>query len=66
MRRSAKRWKKRRGPFSREALVGIYFWEQPEKHRSFLRVTFCGQALNHDPARRLDRGIERAVVADPR
>jgi ADP-ribose pyrophosphatase YjhB (NUDIX family) len=47
--------------FRPEALVGIYFWEQPEKHRSFLRVTFCGQALSHDPTRRLDRGIERAV-----
>jgi 8-oxo-dGTP pyrophosphatase MutT (NUDIX family) len=47
--------------FQPQALVGIYFWEQPEKHRSFLRVTFCGQALSHDPTRRLDRGIERAL-----
>jgi len=47
--------------FQPEALVGIYFWEQPEKHRSFLRVTFCGQAISHDPSRRLDRGIERAL-----
>lgn len=44
-----------------EALVGIYFWEQPEKHRSFLRFTFCGTAISHDPKRRLDRGIERAL-----
>jgi 8-oxo-dGTP pyrophosphatase MutT (NUDIX family) len=47
--------------FQPEALVGVYFWEQPEKHRSFLRFTFCGTALSHDPARRLDRGIERAL-----
>jgi 8-oxo-dGTP pyrophosphatase MutT (NUDIX family) len=47
--------------FEPESLVGIYFWEQPERQRSFLRFTFCGQVSNHDPLRRLDRGIERAV-----
>lgn len=47
--------------FQPEALVGIYFWEQPEKHRSFLRFTFCGAATHHHPSRRLDRGIERAL-----
>jgi len=46
------------------ALVGIYLWEQPERHRSFLRVTFCGHVTHHDPNRRLDRGIERAVWLD--
>jgi 8-oxo-dGTP pyrophosphatase MutT (NUDIX family) len=50
--------------FVPEALVGIYLWEQPEKHRSFLRVTFCGHVTGHDPNRRLDRGIERAVWLD--
>jgi 8-oxo-dGTP pyrophosphatase MutT (NUDIX family) len=47
--------------FTPEALVGIYFWEQPERQRSFLRFAFCGQVGNHDPRRRLDRGIERAL-----
>jgi 8-oxo-dGTP pyrophosphatase MutT (NUDIX family) len=47
--------------FTPEALVGIYFWEQPERRRSFLRFAFCGQVTNHDPQRRLDRGIERAL-----
>jgi 8-oxo-dGTP pyrophosphatase MutT (NUDIX family) len=47
--------------FRPEALVGIYLWEQPEKQRSFLRATFCGQVTSHDPHRPLDRGIERAV-----
>lgn len=47
--------------FTPEALVGIYLWEQPERQRSFLRVTFCGQVSGHDPQRRLDRGIERTV-----
>ncbi|AMN47076.1 hypothetical protein ACG33_08200 [Steroidobacter denitrificans] len=47
--------------FHPEALIGIYLWEQPERQRSFLRATFCGQVSGHDPARPLDRGIERAV-----
>lgn len=47
--------------FHPQALVGIYLWESPEKQRSFLRITYCGQVDAHDPLRRLDRGIERAV-----
>lgn len=47
--------------FHPEALVGIYFWDQPDRPRSFLRAAFCGRVSEHDPARRLDRGIERAV-----
>lgn len=47
--------------FVPEALVGIYFWEQPERNRSFLRFAFSGTVTEHDPHRRLDRGIERAV-----
>jgi 8-oxo-dGTP pyrophosphatase MutT (NUDIX family) len=47
--------------FHPQALVGIYLWEQAEKQKSFLRVTFCGEVSSHDPSRRLDRGIERAI-----
>jgi 8-oxo-dGTP pyrophosphatase MutT (NUDIX family) len=47
--------------FKPEALVGIYFWEQPERNRSFLRFAFSGTVSEHDPHRALDRGIERAV-----
>lgn len=47
--------------FRPEALVGIYFWEQPERNRSFLRFAFCGTVSGHDPGRQLDRGIERAL-----
>src|ERR1044072_9925339 len=47
--------------FHPEALVGIYFWDQPGQPRSFLRAAFCGRVSGHDTARRLDRGIERAV-----
>jgi 8-oxo-dGTP pyrophosphatase MutT (NUDIX family) len=47
--------------FTPGALVGIYLWEQPERQRSFLRFTFCGEVATHDAQRQLDRGIERAV-----
>jgi ADP-ribose pyrophosphatase YjhB (NUDIX family) len=47
--------------FHPQALVGIYFWEQPQQPRSFLRVAFCGSVSGHDSQRRLDRGIECAV-----
>jgi ADP-ribose pyrophosphatase YjhB (NUDIX family) len=47
--------------FQPQALVGIYLWESAERQRSFLRITFCGQVHSHDPLRRLDRGIERAL-----
>jgi 8-oxo-dGTP pyrophosphatase MutT (NUDIX family) len=47
--------------FHPQALTGIYLWDQPEKQRSFLRFTFYGHVTGHDPQRRLDRGIERAL-----
>jgi 8-oxo-dGTP pyrophosphatase MutT (NUDIX family) len=47
--------------FRPDALVGIYFWDVPEKRRSFLRFAFAGQVTSHDKTRRLDRGIARAV-----
>jgi 8-oxo-dGTP pyrophosphatase MutT (NUDIX family) len=50
--------------FQPEALVGVYLWDRPDKQRSFLRFTFCGQATSHDPQRPLDRGIKRAMWMD--
>jgi 8-oxo-dGTP pyrophosphatase MutT (NUDIX family) len=47
--------------FRPSALVGIYFWEQPERNRAFLRFAFSGAVAEHDPSRALDRGIERAL-----
>jgi len=47
--------------FHPEALVGIYYWEQPERQRSFLRFAFSGHVTDHEAHRPLDRGIERAV-----
>ena len=50
--------------FRPQALIGVYFWEQAERQRSFLRVAYCGEVTDHDPHRPLDRGIERAVWLD--
>src|SRR5215831_635832 len=47
--------------FTPDALVGVYLWKQPENGRSFLRITISGMATHHEPQRRLDRGIERAL-----
>jgi 8-oxo-dGTP pyrophosphatase MutT (NUDIX family) len=47
--------------FKPEALVGVYFWEQPDRQRTFMRFAFAGHVTDHDSNRRLDRGIERAV-----
>jgi 8-oxo-dGTP pyrophosphatase MutT (NUDIX family) len=50
--------------FRPQALIGIYLWEQAEKQRSFLRITYFGEVTHHDATRPLDRGIERAVWLD--
>lgn len=50
--------------FRPQALIGIYLWEQTEKQRSFLRVVYAGEVIQHDPHRPLDRGIQRAVWLD--
>jgi ADP-ribose pyrophosphatase YjhB (NUDIX family) len=47
--------------FEPEHLIGVYFWDQPEKQRTYMRFAFAGKVTSHDPHRRLDRGIERSV-----
>jgi NADH pyrophosphatase NudC (nudix superfamily) len=47
--------------FEPQALVGVYLWKHPENCHSFLRVAICGRVTTHEPQRRLDRGIERAL-----
>lgn len=47
--------------FVPQSLVGIYLWKHPENGHSFLRVAICGHVTTHEPQRRLDRGIERAL-----
>ena len=48
-----------------EAFVGAYQWTSPaladgSGGRSYLRFAFAARPIAHDPARRLDEGIERA------
>ena len=44
-------------------LVGIYRWANPEPDSdvSYLRFAFCGELGAHEPGRKLDAGILRAV-----
>lgn len=47
--------------FSPQALCGVYLWRKPASPTTYLRATFTGEATAHDPHRRLDDGIVRAV-----
>jgi ADP-ribose pyrophosphatase YjhB (NUDIX family) len=47
--------------FAPQSLVGVYLWKQPENGKSFLRVAIAGSVTHHEPQRRLDHGIERAL-----
>jgi len=47
--------------FAPQALVGVYLWKQPESGRTFLRFAVTGMVTHHEPQRKLDHGIERAV-----
>jgi ADP-ribose pyrophosphatase YjhB (NUDIX family) len=53
--------------FRPSALVGIYLWRRPagETEVSYLRFAFCGELGEHEPERKLDAGIVRAVWLDP-
>ena len=51
--------------FVPEALIGIYQWRHPEKEKTFIRTTFSGKGLRHDPDRKLDACIERTLWLSP-
>jgi hypothetical protein len=36
-------------------------WDAPDRQRSFMRIAFIGEVHSHDPDRKLDRGIARAL-----
>lgn len=42
-------------------VVGVNLYEAPSNHITYLRTTFIGEAISHDPARPLDSGIIEAV-----
>lgn len=46
--------------FEPEALVGIYLADKPGSDITYLRFTFCGQALHEELGRQLDDGIVAA------
>ncbi len=47
--------------FQPESVTGIYRWRHPEKQKTFMRVTFAGKGLYHNPEYQLDSCIERTV-----
>ena len=51
--------------FEPESLIGIYQWRHPEKEKTFIRTTFAGKGLKHDPASELDACIERTLWLTP-
>ena len=44
-----------------KALLGLYQWKSAGLGRSFLRVAFVGEVVDHDPAAPLDKGILEAT-----
>lgn len=51
--------------FTPEHLLGIYHWRHPNKEITYLRFAFTGTVTGHEPARKLDEGIIRAVWMTP-
>jgi ADP-ribose pyrophosphatase YjhB (NUDIX family) len=51
--------------FEPQALLGIYRWPNPAKQVTYLRFAFVGDVTRHEPERRLDHGIIRAVWMTP-
>ena len=44
--------------------IGSYLWSAADG-RSFLRFAYAAETVTHDPARRLDTGIEQALWMTP-
>jgi 8-oxo-dGTP pyrophosphatase MutT (NUDIX family) len=51
--------------FRPAAVVGLYRWQQPSTGSTFLRITFSGSCLGHEPGRPLDTDIERVLWLSP-
>ena len=51
--------------FRPEQLVGIYRWDHPSGHASYVRFAFAGPAAGPEPGRALDEGIVRAIWLTP-
>lgn len=44
-----------------EHFLGVHQWRSSEHGEGVVRFTFAARALSHDPARRLDAGVRRAL-----
>jgi 8-oxo-dGTP pyrophosphatase MutT (NUDIX family) len=51
--------------FVPSALIGIYYWHAGRRDRTYLRFAFAGDIRGHEPERRLDDGIVRALWLAP-
>ena len=51
--------------FEPQSVTGIYRWGHPEKDSTFIRVSFAGKGLFHDPACELDSCIEGTLWMTP-
>ncbi|MBY0579876.1 MAG: NUDIX hydrolase [Burkholderiales bacterium] len=49
--------------FEPKTLIGIYQWRT--QNTTYLRFAFTGPILSHDPQRKLDTGIIRAIWLSP-
>ena len=47
--------------FEPQAIIGIYQWRHPDREKTFIRVTFSGRGVHHDPDSELDADIERTL-----
>ncbi len=47
------------------AFIGAYQWRAPETQRHYLRFAFAAEPVAHDPSRKLDEGIVRALWMTP-
>ena len=51
--------------FKPTALLGVFSWTPPGGDKTYLRFAFCGETGAHDPARKLDKEIRRALWLNP-
>ena len=51
--------------FQPKTLVGIYQWPKPHSDTTYLRFAFAGELGRHEPERKLDAGILRALWMTP-
>ncbi len=51
--------------FTPKNLLGIYRWHSDKADITYLRFAFTGEITGHEPERKLDEGIVRAVWMTP-